>query len=100
MRDLASPVLIHLKGWLFLAILVFSIALLLFRLTSWETVLLLVLVVWSSARFYYYLFYVIENYIDTEYKFSGVLSALRYMAVKPSESKEECNTLQAPRGRE
>ncbi len=55
MRDLASPVLIHLKGWLFPAILVFSIALLLFQLTSWESVLLLVLVVWSSARFYYYL---------------------------------------------
>lgn len=88
MQDLTSPVLIHLKGWLFLAILVFSIALLLFQLTSWESVLLLVLVVWSSARFYYYLFYVIENYIDAEYRFSGVLSALRFMTVKPSGSKE------------
>ena len=88
MRDLTSPVLIHLKGWLFLAILVFSIALLLFQLTSWESVLLLVLVVWSSARFYYYLFYVIENYIDPEYRFSGVLSALRFMTVKPSGSKK------------
>ena len=88
MRDLTSPVLIHLKGWLFLAILIFSIALLLFQFTSWESVLLLILVVWSSARFYYYLFYVIENYIDAEYKFSGVLSALRFMTVKPAGSKE------------
>jgi len=88
MRDLTSPVLIHLKGWLFLAILVSSIALLLFRLANWESVLLLVLVVWSSARFYYYLFYVIENYVDAEYRFSGVFSALRFMAVKPSGSKE------------
>jgi len=88
MRDLTSPVLIHLKGWLFLAILVSSIALLLFQLTSWKSVLLLVLVVWSSARFYYYLFYVIEKYIDAEYKFSGVLSALRFMTVKPAGSKE------------
>ena len=88
MRDLTSPVLIHLKGWLFLAILIFSIALLLFQLASWESVLLLILVVWSSARFYYYLFYVIENYIDPEFKFSGVLSALRFMTVKPAGSKE------------
>ncbi len=88
MRDLTSPVMIHLKGWLFLAILVFSIAFLLFQLTSWESVFLLILVVWSSARFYYYLFYVIENYIDAEYRFSGVLAALRFMAEKPSGSKE------------
>ena len=88
MRNLTSPVLIHLKGWLFLAILIFSIALLLFQLTRWESVLLLILVVWSSARFYYYLFYVIENYVDPEYKFSGVLSALRFMTVKPAGSKE------------
>lgn len=88
MRDLTSPVLIHLKGWLFLAILIFSIALLLFQFASWESVLLLILVVWSSARFYYYLFYVIENYIDPEFKFSGVLSALRFMTVKPAGAKE------------
>ena len=88
MCDITSPVLIHPKGWLFLAILIFSIALLLFQLASWESVLLLILVVWSSARFYYYLFYVIENYIDPEYKFSGVLSALRFMTVKPAGSKE------------
>ena len=88
MRNLTNPVLIHLKGWLFLAILIFSIALLLFRLAGWESVLLLALVVWSSARFYYYLFYVIENYVDAEFRFSGVISALRFMVMKPSGTKE------------
>jgi hypothetical protein len=45
-------------------------------------VLLLFLVVWASARLYYFMFYVIERYIDPSYRFTGIGSALRYMLVR------------------
>lgn len=79
MRDLKDSKLIHFKGWAFLFILVGASSLLLLRSAEWRDVLLLALVIWSAARFYYYLFYVIENYVDADYRFSGVASALRYL---------------------
>lgn len=79
MPDLKKPLLIHLKGWLFLLILTVAAGLLIFQLPHWRTVGLVTLVIWGSARFYYYLFYVIEKYIDPDYKFSGVLSAVQYL---------------------
>jgi hypothetical protein len=78
MSDLKSPTLIHLKGWMFLIILLASLAILVIENPNIRSVALLLLIAWSSARFYYYLFYVIEEYIDPEYKFSGVVSAVRY----------------------
>jgi Na+-transporting methylmalonyl-CoA/oxaloacetate decarboxylase beta subunit len=74
--------LIHLKGWLFLLILLVSAGVVLLELPSWRIAVLLVLLVWSSARFYYYLFYVIEHYVDPEFKFAGVGAAIRYLLSK------------------
>ena len=79
MADLKNPKLIYLKGWLFLAILVVSIALILLETASWRIAGLILLVAWSSARFYYFMFYVIEKYVDPNYRFAGVMSFLKYM---------------------
>ena len=79
MSDLKSPSWIFLKGWLFLVILVMSTGLLLFKAQDWTTVGLLLLVVWSAARFYYFMFYVIERYVDSSYKFAGIMSFVRYL---------------------
>jgi hypothetical protein len=79
MKDLNSPALIHLKGWLFLLILLVSAATILVELPNWRVAVLLGLVVWASARFYYYLFYVIEHYVDADFKFSGIGAAVRYL---------------------
>jgi len=46
---------------------------------TWKTFLLLLLAVWSFCRFYYFAFYVIEHYIDPNYRFSGLLSFLRHL---------------------
>jgi len=78
MTDLKHPFLIHLKGFLFLAILVASATLIIIHLPSWRIAALVCITIWASARLYYYLFYVIERYIDPTYKFSGIYSALRY----------------------
>jgi len=79
MAELKNPKLIHLKGWLFLGILLMSIALVLLEHASWRTGLLLLLIVWSSARFYYFMFYVIEKYVDPNYRFAGIMSFVKYL---------------------
>ena len=79
MTDLKSPFLIHLKGWLFLLIVIAAGAGIYMQLPTWRVGMLIVIVIWASARFYYYLFYVIEKYVDPNYKFAGVYSAIRYL---------------------
>ena len=39
--------------------------------------LLLMLLAWASARFYYFLFYVLEHYVDPGLKYAGILALLR-----------------------
>lgn len=82
MADLKSRQLIYLKGFLFLMILLFAGGLILFETRSWQIAILLLLVVWSSARLYYFMFYVIEKYVDPEYKFAGIGSFLQYLLRK------------------
>ncbi len=79
MSDLKSPSWIYLKGWLFLVILVLSTSLLLFKTRDWITVGLLLLIIWSAARFYYFMFYVIEKYVGPSYRFAGIMSFVRYL---------------------
>ncbi len=78
MTDLKNPKLIYAKGWLFLAILLISITAVLLETRSWRIAALLLLIVWSSARFYYFMFYVIEKYVDSSYRFAGITSFIRY----------------------
>lgn len=61
--DIKSPTLLHVKGTLFAAVALLSAVLLVYFDNRWYEIVLLVICVWSSCRFYYYLFYVLENYI-------------------------------------
>lgn len=79
MGDLKSNKLIYLKGFLFSIILVVSSALLLFVDEIWQRAVLIGLLIWSSARLYYFMFYVIERYVDPEYRFSGIYDFLKYL---------------------
>lgn len=82
MKDLTNPAWIKLKGLLFLLIGIAAAALLLLDDLSWRTAILLALVIWSFCRFYYFAFYVIEKYVDPAYKFSGLISFVKYLASK------------------
>ena len=84
MADLKSPILIHLKGWLFLAILLVSGGIVLVQFPGWRVAVLLGLVAWSAARFYYYLFYVIEHYVDPDFRFAGICAAVKYLLTPKS----------------
>ena len=79
MADLKNVRLIYLKGLLFLLGSVMASGLLLLEHGDLRTASLLVLAIWCSARFYYFLFYVIEHYVDDQYRFAGVWSFLVYL---------------------
>lgn len=79
MPDLKSPRLMYLKAALLLAVGVVSSVLLLLLAPDWRIAVLLVLAVWAFCRAYYFAFYVIEHYIDPEYKFAGLVDFVRYV---------------------
>ncbi len=79
MGDLKNPKLIYLKAALFLLIGLMSAGLLLLERPQWKTAVLLVLAVWAFARLYYFMFHVIEHYVDSAYRFAGVFSFLAYL---------------------
>jgi len=77
-RDL-PPKWIIIKAGLFLLVIALAVAGLLLRDPHWQTLLLAIALIWAAARFYYFLFYVIEKYIDSDYRFAGVWSALEFL---------------------
>jgi hypothetical protein len=79
MPDIRSPRLLYLKGALFLSLGLLSVGLLLAEHASWQFAALLAVAIWSFCRAYYFAFYVIEHYIDSEYKFSGLWAFVQYL---------------------
>lgn len=79
MKDLSNPFWIKLKGILFLLIGIVAAVTLFLDDPKWQTAVLLALVIWSFCRFYYFAFYVIEKYVDSNYKFSGLFSFACYL---------------------
>ncbi len=79
MRDLKDNKLIYLKGLLFLVMLMASAVMLVLEPSTWKRVVLVAVLVWSSARLYYFMFYVIEKYTDPSFKFSGIFSFLAWL---------------------
>ena len=79
MGDLKDPRLMYLKAVLFFLIGILSVVGLLAEYFSWRHLLLILLAIWSFARLYYFCFYVIEKYIDPDYKFAGLGSVVAYL---------------------
>ena len=79
MKDLASTFWIKVKGILFLIIGLSTALILWLDSPTWKTAGLLALAIWSFCRFYYFAFYVIEKYVDSQYKFSGLFDFAKYL---------------------
>lgn len=79
MKDLSSPSWIKLKGALFLLLGIAAAALLWLEHPTLKAALLLALAIWCFCRAYYFAFYVIEHYVDPNYKFSGLGSFVAYL---------------------
>ena len=69
----------YLKAALFLLGGMLAAAGLIFDHPDLRTVLLLAVAIWCFARSYYFAFYVIGNYIDPSYRFSGLGSFAAYV---------------------
>ena len=78
--DLQNPKWMYVKAAMFTGIGFCCAALIWMENPNWKTAALLALLAWASARIYYFMFYVIEKYADPNFKFSGVISFLRYLA--------------------
>jgi len=78
MADLRDPRVIGLKGVLFLVLGCLASALLIMELPTLKVAALLATAIWAFARCYYFAFYVIEHYIDDQFKYAGLWSFARY----------------------
>jgi hypothetical protein len=83
-RDLESKSSIYVKAVLFILIGVVSAILLFAQAPTLQNAILLALIVWSFCRAYYFAFYVVERYVDPNYRFSGLISFLRYFIRRQS----------------
>lgn len=92
-RDLGKTG-IYLKGFLFLVILLLSAILLLFDGSIAMRLALIWMLSWSSARLYYFMFYVIEKYVDPTYRFSGIFSFIQYLLKRSKSTTAEIGTHQ------
>ena len=79
MPNLTNPKWMFTKAAMLLLIGLMTFALLLLPQPLWGRAALQLLMIWSFARIYYFAFYVIEHYVDGQYKFSGLLDFARYM---------------------
>ena len=76
-RDLKNVALIKAKGVLFAVIGVVAAGMIIANQPNLQTVLLLGVAIWAWCRFYYFLFYVLENYAGRKRPYAGVIDALR-----------------------
>ena len=82
MGDLTNKKVIYFKGFLFLfGGIVASMIVLLERPTI-KIAAMLVVAIWCFCRAYYFAFYVIEHYVDGNYKFAGLWSFVQDLFFK------------------
>jgi hypothetical protein len=79
MGDLKSARWMYLKAFLFLIAGIVAATGILIESPTLRTAFLLGIVVWSFCRLYYFMFYVVEKYIDPSYRFASITSFLIYL---------------------
>lgn len=82
MSDLRDPRLLYLKGGLFLLLGFMAAGLLISENPNWRFVALLALTIWAFARAYYFAFYVVEHYVDPNFRFAGLWAFARYLLAR------------------
>jgi hypothetical protein len=79
MKEISNPTVLYLKGALFLVLGGVASGLLVAMHPSLTVLLLLAVAVWAFARAYYFAFYVLQHYIDSEYRFAGLVSLVKFL---------------------
>jgi hypothetical protein len=88
MTDIASRKLIVLKGILFLVIMIGASTLILLNQPNLTATLAVCTLIWASARFYYFLFYALEKYVDPTLRYAGLLALLRKLPGRERKRKD------------
>ncbi len=97
MADLRNPRLIYLKGLLFFGGGCLAAALLLAEQPTIKVAFLLGVVVWCFARCYYFAFYVIEHYVDPQFRFDGLWAFAKYLVHRRSKEPHDKSSSPASR---
>ena len=79
MADIKSKKLLYAKGILFLLTGLAAALMIFIEQPTIKQAILLAICIWSFCRAYYFAFYVIEHYVDANYKFSGLIDFVRYL---------------------
>ena len=77
--DIKSKHWIIAKAVMFLTIATAATVLILAEVPSIKLAALLALLVWASCRFYYFLFYVLEHYVDPTMRYAGLFDLMMGM---------------------
>ncbi len=85
--DLQKPFWMYFKAILLLASGFLASVILFMQNPSWQTAALLAVAIWGFCRAYYFAFYVIQKYIDPEYRFAGLWAFARYVISRRSRSR-------------
>ena len=86
MKDISNKKLLYLKAGLFVVAGLICCGNILLEHPNLKLALLLACAIWCFARAYYFVFYVIEHYIDGSYKFAGLWSFVRYITKRDKDN--------------
>ena len=77
MADLKSKKMIVIKGLMFISIVIISTIVIAIYCPRKEVIALLLILIWASARSYYFIFYVLEKYVDPKLKYTGLIDLIK-----------------------
>ena len=97
MADLKDSRLIYLKGFLFLGGGCLASTLLLAEQPTLKVAFLLAVAVWCFARCYYFAFYVIEHYVNPQFRFSGLWAFAKYLFCRRTKERHDNSSSPATR---
>jgi hypothetical protein len=89
MTDLKSKKWIVAKGGMFAGIALGAASLIFIETPSARLAVLLALLVWASCRFYYFLFYVLEHYVDRTMRYAGLFDLLMGMRQRRAQMRRD-----------
>ena len=89
MADIRHPKVLYFKGGLFLLLGMLAAGILIAEHPDVRFLALLALAIWAFARAYYFVFYVIQHYIDPGFKFAGLWSFAMYLLDRKPAIRQE-----------
>lgn len=78
LSDIRDKRLLFVKGLLFVCLGTIAAGLILIEHPTFRIAFLLCIAIWAFCRAYYFAFYVIQHYVDPQYRFAGLGSFVRY----------------------